>query len=253
MVDPKTRWPVQVRMSDLGEDQRVMPHRVLEWCQDAATWASSAAGYTTERYIEMGAAWYIRSIVLQVPGTLIFDDRVEIETWVSSLRRFRTERCYVVYAGGEVRARAQAEWMFLKFNPDKGVRPYHLDEAMQAAFPIVSEVAVDAATVPEWRPELAPAHRMQRTAHASEIDRYRHLNHVHYAAWVVDHCREAGLSAGRVNQIRLHYQADIKPGQTIELELEPTTALDAVGAQHRLMRSGKPVARAITRFEPASG
>ena len=237
-------------MSDLGDDQHVMPHRVLEWCQDAATWASTAAGYSTARYIEMGAAWYIRAINLQLPGTVDFDDEVEIETWVSHLRRFRSRREYLVYASGEIRARANAEWMFLKLNPDTAkVKPFHIDEDLQAALPVLESIAVDEPSLSEWRPGLTPTHTMQRTAHASEADRYRHVNHVHYAAWVVDHFKQASPQAGRVTQIRLHYQADIRPGDTIDLELEPSVDENgAAGAHHRFMRNGQAVARAITRF-----
>ncbi len=249
MVKPKSRWPVQVRMSDLGSDHRVLPHRILEWCQDAATRASAAGGYPTARYVEMGAAWYIRAIVLQLPGTFEFDDEIEVETWVSHRRRFRSKREYLVYGDGEAKARASAEWMFLKLGADGQVRPYHLDDALLAAFPVDDRRAIEEGAVPAWKPDLNPLHRGQRTAHHSETDRYQHVNHVHYAAWVVDHYRTVRPEAGRLTQVKLHYQTDVKPGQTIDLEMEPTADPDGrVGAHHRLLREGQAIARAITRF-----
>ena len=236
-------------MSDLGSDHRVLPHRVLEWCQDAATRASAAAGYPTARYVEMEAAWYIRAIVLQLPGSFDFDEEIEVQTWVSHRRRFRSIREYLVYGNGEAKARASAEWMFLKLAADGQVRPYHLDDEMQAAFPVDESRAIEESEMPAWKPDLNPIHRSRRTAHPSEADRYQHINHVHYAAWVADHYRTVHPPAGRLTQVRLHYQTDIKPRQTIDLEMEPTTDPNGqTGAHHRLLRDGQAVARAITRY-----
>ena len=235
-------------MSDLGEDQRVMPHRVLEWCQDAATHASSAAGYTTERYLSMNAAWYIRGLSLTLQCPCRFDDEVVVETWVSNLRRFRSQREYLVYANGEIAARAHADWMFLKLDPATSkVRPFHLDEAMQAAFPVDDSLAIDPPDLLAMPREFElppPIQATRRTAQPSEADRYQHVNHVHYAAWVTDHYRETRDPSGRLLQIRLLYQADVKPGETVDLEL----AIDGEEARHRLTRNGQPIARAATRF-----
>ena len=235
-------------MGDLGPDERVMPHRVLEWCQDAATLASSAVGYPTARYLEMNAAWYIRAVGLQLSEAIAFDETVEVETWVSNLRRFRSRREYVVHSGGHPKAHAYADWMFLHINPDTGrVRPFHLDETLQAAFVVDPDVAVEPSTIPKWTmPEAPPPHTTIRAAHPSEIDRYGHVNHVHYAAWVIDHAREALSISRPLSQLNIHYQTDVRSGQDVRLELEPT----AEGGRHWLTRDGEAVARAITRFAP---
>ncbi len=236
-------------MSDLGADQCVMAHRLLEWCQDAATYASSAAGYTTERYIEMGAAWYIRGLALDLPGTVGFNDDVVVETWVSSLRRFRSQREYLVFANGQVAGRAHAEWMFLKLDPTTSkVRPFHLDDDMQAAFPLDPEQTIAADRRLAWTGDFQASHSQQRTAQPSEADRYRHVNHVHYAAWITDHDRQTETSPRRLEQLRLHYQADVKPGEVVDLEL----MTDGSAVQHRLFRDSQPVARAATAYRVAA-
>lgn len=233
-------------MSDLGVDQFVMVHRLLEWCQDAATLASAAVGYPTARYIEMGGGWYIRQIVALVPGRVTFADDVEVETWVSDIRRFRSRREYLIFANGEVAAQVCADWMFLKLDRSAGtVRPFHFDQQMLAAFLSDPAVAVDPDAIPSWQTEFSPVGSTERTAHRSEMDRHGHMNHVHYASWVLDHAHATVAAGARPTQLRLQYQKDVRPGQTITLELDANS--DTI--HHRLTRAGEPIARAVTRFE----
>ena len=224
-----------------------MPHRLLEWCQDAASNASDQGGYTTERYIEMGAAWYIRAIVLSIQAPTTASHRVEVETWVSSVRRFRSRREYVVYSDGAPTAAAHVDWLFLRQDPDtRKVTPFHFDDAMLAAFPVEAAEAIASEQVPPWPRTVTPAHTSIRTARPSETDRHGHVNHVHYAAWLIDHAQESHPDLGPLHFLRLQYQADVQPGESVELQLETTDE----GAHHRIVRGDQAVARAVTRFAP---
>ena len=244
MVQSKTRWPVSVRMSDLGPDETVRPARYLEWCQDAATWASNAGGYSSARYRQMGAAWYIREIMLHIEGTVSFGDQVTVETWVSSIRRFRSRREYTVSVGNKTCARAQADWLFVKVDGTTGkVRPYHLDDEMQAAFPIVDETAIAPTDMLTLGGTVTSTHTMDRPAMPSDIDRYGHVNHVHYVSWIEDHLTISGV-APTFKRLRLQYQADLKVHDLAHLHLEP----GAEGALHEIRRNGERVARAISAW-----
>lgn len=242
MVHAKTRWPVVVRMADLGPDETVVPARFLEWCQDAAILASNASGYPSARYVEMGAAWYIREIMLHIEGDVGFGDDVSVETWISDVRRFRSRREYVVRSGDQICACAQADWLFVSVDPESGkVRPYHLDDAIKAAFPVVAETAIAPDQILPLDRAVAGERVMQRTAMPSEIDRYGHVNHVHYVSWIADHLMVSGV-APAFRRIRLQYNADTKMHDQAHLCLEPTEG----GARHEIRRGSERVARATT-------
>jgi acyl-CoA thioesterase FadM len=143
MVEAQAVWRSEVRLSELDAQGRLLPHRALEWMQEAAAFASTRAGYPPERYRELGAAWFIREVQLSMVGAARYGEAVEVTTWVSDLRRFRSRRESVIRAGGRVIARGQADWLFLEQDPTtQRVRPRHPDEAMLEAFPRVPELAI---------------------------------------------------------------------------------------------------------------
>jgi len=194
----------------------------------------------------MGAMWYIRGLAIHMHREVSFGDDVEVETWVSQARRFRCRRQYAVYANGELAVAAHAEWMFLKTTNDH-VRPYHFDEEILAAFPIDPARTIEDDALADFDTQFEPSHAVARTAYASDEDRYGHVNHVHYAAWVTDHLSLAGLHDRRVVQLRLQYQADVRRGESVELKL--AGGPDVV--QHRLTQGDKAIARAVTRLAAA--
>lgn len=244
MMAPVVQWRGAVRLSEVGPEGRVWPHRYLEWMQEAAAAASSAGGYPPDRYQQMGAAWFIREINLAVDRDIEFGDEVELDTWVSDLRRFRSRRQYRVRVGDEVVARAEADWLFLSLDrATMKVKPKHPDDAMKAAFPIVPERVLAPDEVPTW-PEAPGAvlQRRERRVEPTEIDRHGHVNHVHYLAWLEDQAREAG-EAGPLTFARLFYEADARP---LDPLVEHLSRVDG-GWYHEIHRGDALVLRGLTR------
>ena len=205
--------------------------------------ASNRNGYPLERYERMQAAWYIREVAMQIDGPISFGADVRVVTWVSNYRRFRSRREYLIEADGAVRARAQAEWLFLRVEPDSGkVSPFHFDEDMLRAFLRDPTTAIDRADALAFGGPVEPDHTMQRTAMPSSIDRYGHVNHVHYLAWVTDHLCVAGMNPRGLQRVRLQFLADVKAHDGLTLRLER----NGDGARHEIVRDDERVARAVT-------
>jgi acyl-CoA thioesterase FadM len=245
MMTPVVQWRGAVRLSELGPEGWVWPHRYLEWMQEAAALASTAAGYPPERYQAMGAAWIVREICLAVDGAPAFGDPLEVDTWVSDLRRFRSHRQYRIRAAGRVVARAEVEWLFLSLDQaTQKVRPRHPDDAQRAAFPLWPERVLGPDEVPVWPAEVdpQPGLRRERRVEPTEIDRHGHVNHVHYLAWLEDQAREAG-TPGPLTFARLRYEADARP---LDLLVEHLSAVDG-GGYHRIHRGPDLVLRGLTR------
>ena len=249
MTPPAVQWRGAVRLSELGPEGRVWPHRYLEWMQEAAALASIAGGFPPERFLAMGAAWFIREIHLSIHRDLGFGEQVEIDTWVSDLRRFRSRRQYRIRVGSEVVARAEADWLFLSFDRDtKKVRPKHPDEALKAAFPRVPERLIQPEEVPAWPAADAGValHERARRVEPTEIDNNGHVNHVHYLAWLEDQAREGGIVAP-LSFARLLYEADARPLDRLQ---EHLVEVDG-GWYHRIHRGGDLVLRGLTRRRAA--
>lgn len=237
-------WEAHVRMSEVGPDGLVWPHRVLEWMQEAAVAASSAGGYPQARYQQMNAGWFIREIHLELARPIAHGERVAVETWVADLRRFRSRRQYRVTVDGALVARGEVDWLFLKVDPQTGkIEPLRPDEDMKAAFPIVPERVFAPDEIPAWpkgEPAGASFETRARAVSPTEIDAHRHVNHVHYLAWLEDHAQTTRREAGELRVARLFYEADAKEGDTVEIRGAACADGESLGiyrGEQRLVRA----------------
>ena len=237
-------YETRVRMSELGPEGRVLPHRVLEWMQEAAAFASYEAGYPPSRYRRMGAAWFIREILLSIDAPVEYGEPIRVDTWVSDLRRFRSRREYRVLAAGRPVAVGQADWFFLSFGDEGRVlRPLRPDEDMKAAFPRRAEHVVVPGRVPGW-PKLDERDAgwcSERTVQPLEIDHNGHVNHVHYLAWLEDQALAQG--AAPLSSVRLHYENDARVGDPVTVSGGRVSG----GTYHEVHRGSDRLLRAAAR------
>lgn len=234
----------RVRMSELGPEGRVLPHRVLEWMQEAAAFDSCEAGYPPSRYHAMGAAWFIREILLSIESPVAYGEPIRVQTWVSELRRFRSRREYRISAAGRRAAVGQADWLLVSLpNEGRSLRPLHLDDEMRAAFPRRAEHAVAPDRVPGWpKPgERGAVWCCERTVQPLEIDHNGHVNHVHYLAWLEDQALAGGEEP--LSRVRLHYENDARIGEKLSVSCRRVDG----GTYHEVRRGSDRLLRAVAR------
>lgn len=236
-------WRSRVRLSELSPSGTVRPDRVLEWMQEAAAYASTLVGYPPDRYAEMGAAWFIREILLVMEAEARYGQVVEVDTWISDLRRFRARREYRVRVDGVQMARGQAEWLFLERDVHSGkIKPRLPDDALKLAFPVAEASAIAATDIPEYLELQGPPLDIdRRRAAATEIDRNGHVNHTRYLAWLEDHATEI-VPGSRLRFARIEYLDDVQPGTDVELLVWPAEG----GLVHQVRRGAQRALRART-------
>lgn len=236
-------WSTTVRLTEMDDTGLVQPHRILEWMQEGAASASTQAGYSPERYRTMKAAWFIREVRIAIDGPVIYGEKIDVETWISSLRRFRSWREYVIRAEGRVIARGQAEWLFLDLAANGRIRPRIPDPVMAAAFPRDPTVAIPSEELPPLSSvDAAPEHTDRRIIRPSEIDANGHVNNVRYLAWLDDQGRSYRPDHQMVFA-RLEYLLDAKPGDEVRLLLHAAEGID----HQRILRGDELVMRASVR------
>ena len=215
---PRFLWSTQARMTEHGPNGCVTPWRIVDWLQEAAAVHSHQVGWPVDRLRETGALWFVRELTLVIDQPLQFQDAIEIETWVSDLRRFRTHREYRVRTNTSLAVRAQADWLFLSRNANGQVRPQRPPEAMKAAFPFAEESALgDGVALPPITQEslsgVPPAHT--RTVMPAEIDENGHVNHTHYVRWIEDLVAVAQL--GPIHVLRAEFLKDADVGDELQV------------------------------------
>ena len=109
----------------------------VQCMQDIAIRHSDAVGGTRAMH-EAGATWVARSHKIEYLAPAFAGDRVEIVTWVATIRRVKSLRRYrfVRTSDETLLARGETAWVFV--NPTTG-RPAAIPESVKDCFTIVQD------------------------------------------------------------------------------------------------------------------
>ena len=93
----------------------------LKWMIAAAVAHSAACGWTTERYLDSGGGWVVRSHKIEYFNSALADDRIAVQTWVAGFKKATSLRRYRIVRGSDqvLLAEAETNWAFIGF--ERGV------------------------------------------------------------------------------------------------------------------------------------
>lgn len=85
------------------------------WMQDVAIEHSASAGWSMERYLELGAGWVVRSHFIEYFRPAFADETVSVHTWVPRFDQRSTPRRYLFLRDTDQveLAGAQTIWVFV--------------------------------------------------------------------------------------------------------------------------------------------
>lgn len=108
----------------VGEDEiddqgHVNNLEYLKWMQAAAIEHSTAQGWPSARYLEIGAGWVVRSHSIEYLQPAFPGERIVVKTWVADFRKIRSLRQYKIVrpADDAVLAVAETDWAFVGLDP----------------------------------------------------------------------------------------------------------------------------------------
>lgn len=108
----------------------------LRWMQEVATGHSIAQGWPLQRYLEIGAGWFVRSHAIEYLRPAFEGEAMALLTWVSGFGKRTSARKYlfVRVRDREVVAEAETLWVFVDF---KSGSPARIPEELRSAFDVV--------------------------------------------------------------------------------------------------------------------
>ncbi|MGO9115425.1 MAG: acyl-CoA thioesterase [Thermoguttaceae bacterium] len=104
----------------------------IAWLQAAAVAHSAAQGWPGSRYHKLGQGWVVRSHAIEYLLPAFAGDHVAIETWVATMKKVTSLRCYRIVRNGDgaLLATAETNWAFVDLTTGKPVRiPPEVGEA----------------------------------------------------------------------------------------------------------------------------
>jgi acyl-CoA thioester hydrolase len=116
-------YRLTVSPSDIDELNHAGNAHFVRWMQEAAVAHSAALGWPTEKYLDLGAGWVVRSHKIVYLKPAYENDEIRIRTWVSNMKAVTSLRHYEIFnANGDLLAKAETDWAFVNYATEKPTR-----------------------------------------------------------------------------------------------------------------------------------
>jgi acyl-CoA thioester hydrolase len=172
----------RVQLFDVNAFGELHATGLLRFMQQTASDASAAAGFDIEWYERHGTIWLIRRTVVEYLTPAVYRDEIAVHTWVSDMRRVRSQREYELHRvrDGQLLARGFTDWVYVETAGGKLVRIP--DEVQRSLMPGGVAVHPRSASKPGDPP--AHAFRTSRRVEFGAIDSLAHVNNADYATYI---------------------------------------------------------------------
>jgi acyl-CoA thioester hydrolase len=173
-------WTAPVWQADLDAFGELRNTTLLRLLQEAATRASTDAGFDSAYYDRTGLMWIIRRTRITLASPARYGDVLAIRTWIADFRRVRSQREYEVRVGDRLVARAASDWVFVDRSTG---RPRRIPAEWETTFP--PDRATEDVRIPF--PETEPTARtttLERRVELHELDALRHVNNSNYVSYL---------------------------------------------------------------------
>jgi acyl-CoA thioesterase FadM len=207
-----SQFPVRIFDVDVFGELRTAV--LLRFLWQTASDASAAVGYDLEWYERAGTLWIIRRTRLERLAPVHYRDALTIRTWVSDIRRVRSQREYTVVRaddGGAV-ARATTDWVYVDLARGALVQPP--PDLQRALMP--DGVTSQPRPPSHAGPPPQTAARCVRRVELADLDTVAHVNNAQYSVFVEQMVWDALAARGW----RLDPQAGAPRARLTALDLE---------------------------------
>lgn len=128
----------RVQADEVEQDGYVSCLTYLLWTRSAAMAHSAAQGWPPRRYLEIGAAWVVRSHWIEYLRPTTAGQEIIVRTWVANFRKTKALRKYQIIrpSDGAILVNAETHWALIDIEKHQ---PRRIPPELSAAFPIVSE------------------------------------------------------------------------------------------------------------------
>jgi acyl-CoA thioester hydrolase len=249
----------RVQLYDVNAFGELHTAGFLRFMQQTASDASAAVGFGVDWYAERGTIWLIRRTLLECVAPVMYRDELAVHTWVSDIRRVRSQREYELRRIGDDQliARGWSDWVYIDTVRGKPVRA---PEEMQRG---LMPDGVTARPRPPGKPSEPPARSFCRARRVefNAIDSVAHVNNAFYANYLEQDLWDGLAAHGwqldplapgdrpRLRQLDIEYfEAALYGDELRGLVWIADVRRDGFRAEHELQRDGRRLLHACSEW-----
>ena len=130
---PVFELTVTVLSDDIDEMNHANNVCYIRWMQEAAIAHSTANGWGTQRYIDLGSSWYARRHTVEYLAPAHEGEELLVQTWIADWKAVRSTRRYrfIRPSDGMLIATAETCWAFVNLATQ---RPVKIPEEVRDCF-----------------------------------------------------------------------------------------------------------------------
>ncbi len=219
-VIPISRFTYEssVTYGDIDPDRRLSRIGALRIMQEAAAIASQRVGYGLLDTPRTHVAWILTGWRLQMLHRPLWNTPLTVETWPRTMDGLRSDRDFLLYAGGELAARATSRWVLISTDTGHVVR---ITDDVRAAYPTEDTQVFPTEIATTGRSPADARVTFSYTASRRDIDTNRHVNNLHYLDFAVD-ALPPETAQDLPDTVEVVFRRQILPGTAIRCLYAPT-------------------------------
>lgn len=128
-------YPIHVGPESIDIMKHTNNKEYLRWMEEAATAHSSALGWNTERYFEIGQAFVAKAHWIEYLRPTYLGDRLTMYTWVENMMGKTSLRRFYLMRDRKVCMLGATQWAFIDIETGRG---REIPEEVFSSFPLVS-------------------------------------------------------------------------------------------------------------------
>ena len=219
--DKKTIWRFPVSCYDADVSHFLKPGAFMDLAQEIAYVSATSLGFGYEDLLRYGTAWVLSRMHVEFPAPPRWRDTVELQTWHTGfegpfyVRDFRMRG-----ADGQPAVLATSSWLIIDVASRRLLRREHLAEKL----PLDTECHDSAIDEPCGKVLMPPEGMEEVAEHRvaySDVDFVGHANNAKYVVWAMDCLDFETLRSRRLRSLRINFNKELLPGETVELFRAP--------------------------------
>jgi len=213
----------QLTVPSYGTDvsQYLKPGAFMDLAQEIAYVSARSLGFGYDELLRYGTAWVLSRMHIEFLSLPRWKDAVELQTWHKGFEGpFYVRDFRMLGADGKPAVLATSSWLIIDLATRRLLRRENLEDKLP-----LDTLCPDSAIDEPCGKVVMPAEGLDEMAEHvvaySDVDMIGHTNNARYVVWAMDCLPFGDLEKRRVRSLRINFNREARPGETVELFRAP--------------------------------
>ena len=212
---------LKVTCYDTDVAHYLKPGAFMDMAQEIAYVSADRLGFGYDDLQRFGTAWVLSRFEIHFLQMPRWKDEVELQTWHKGFEGpFYVRDFRMVGADGQPAVVATSSWLIIDMATRRLLRREHLAEKLPLDT-VCPDSAVDTPCGKVVVPREGREARGFHTVAYSDVDIIGHTNNAKYLSWAMDCLDFDELAARRIRSVRINFNKETRPGDTVALYRTP--------------------------------